>query len=59
LADADFDAEWVHRGIRSHGIRKIIPPERGAPTNKPPSGRWRRRMKQRFGQYRRKYGQRS
>jgi len=58
LADADFDAEWVHSGVRSHGIRTIIPPKRGRPTDKPPSGRWRRRMKQRFGQYKRKYGQR-
>ncbi len=58
LADADFDAEWVHRSVRSHGIRTIIPPERGRPTDKLPSGRWRRRMKQRFGRYKRKYGQR-
>lgn len=58
LADADFDAEWVHRGVRSHGIRTIIPPKRGRPTDKPPSGHWRRRMKQRFAQYKRKYGQR-
>jgi len=58
LADADFDAEWVHSGVRSHGIRTIIPPKRGRPTDKPPSGRWRRRMKQRFSQYKRKYGQR-
>ena len=58
LADADFDAEWVHGGVRSHGIRTIIPPKRGRPTDKPPSGRWRRRMKQRFGRYKRKNGQR-
>jgi hypothetical protein len=58
VADADFDAEWVHRNIRSHGIRSIIPPERGRPSDKPPAGRWRRRMKQRFEDYRRKYGQR-
>ena len=58
LADADFDAEWVHRGVRSHGIRTIIPPTRGRPTHKPPTGRWRRRMKQRFGRYKRTYGQR-
>jgi hypothetical protein len=58
LADADFDAEWAHRSIRSHGIRSIIPPERGRPSDKPPAGRWRRRMKQRFEEYRRKYGQR-
>jgi hypothetical protein len=52
LADADFDAEWVHRSIRLHGIRSIIPPERGRPSEKPPAGRWRRRMKQRFDGYR-------
>src|SRR5271157_1896739 len=58
LADADFDAEWVHRSVRLHGIRTIIPPQRGRPTDKPPWGRWRRQMKQRFGQYKPKYGQR-
>jgi transposase len=57
-ADADFDAEWVHCTVRSHGIRTIIPATRGRPTNKQPTGRWRRRMKQRFGQYKKKYGQR-
>jgi Transposase DDE domain len=58
LADADFDAEWVHEAVRSHGIRTIIPATRGRPSDKPPAGRWRRRMKRRFGQYKRKYGQR-
>jgi hypothetical protein len=56
LGDADYDAEWVHEHVRSYGIRSIIPPERGRPTDKPPSGRWRRRMKQRFDK--KKYGQR-
>jgi hypothetical protein len=58
LADADFDAEWVHQAARSHGMRTIIPATRGRPSDKPPTGRWRRRMKRRFGGYRRKYGQR-
>jgi Transposase DDE domain len=58
LADADFDAEWVHESVRSHGIRSIIPAKRGRPTEKPPTGRWRRRMKTRFSQYKSKYGQR-
>ena len=58
LADADFDAEWVHRSVRSHGIRTLIPPTRGRPTHKPPTGHWRRRMKQRFSRYKQKYGQR-
>lgn len=56
LADADFDGEWVHEHVRSYGIRTLIPPERGRPSEKPPAGRWRRRMKQRFDK--RKYGQR-
>ena len=56
LADADFDGEWVHEYVRSFGIRTVIPPERGRPSDKPPAGRWRRRMKQRFDK--KKYGQR-
>ena len=56
LADADFDGEWVHEHVRSYGIRTIIPPERGRPSEKPPAGKWRRRMKQRFD--RKTYGQR-
>ena len=55
LADADFDGEWVHEHVRSYGIRTLIPPERGRPSEKPPAGR-RRRMKRRFD--RTKYGQR-
>jgi hypothetical protein len=58
LPDADFDAEWVHLAVRSSGTRTIIPPTRGRPTDKPPRGRWRRVMKQRFARYKPKYGQR-
>ena len=58
LADADFDAEWLHKAVRSHGVRTIIPPTRGRPTDKPPTGRWRRVMKPRFARRKRKYGQR-
>lgn len=58
LADADFDAEWLHVAVRSHGIRTIIPPTRGRPSDRPPAGRWRRVMKQRFARLRRSYGQR-
>jgi hypothetical protein len=57
LADADFDAEWLHRAVRSHGIRTIIPPTRGRPSDKPPAGRWRRVMKRRFVRLKRSYGQ--
>lgn len=56
LADADFDGEWVHEHVRSSGIRTLIPPERGRPSEKPPAGKWRRRMKRRLDK--RKYGQR-
>jgi Transposase DDE domain len=56
LADADFDGEWVHEHVRTYGIRTLIPPERGRPSEKPPVGKWRRRMKQRFNK--KKYGQR-
>jgi hypothetical protein len=56
LADADYDGEWVHEHVRSYGIRTLIPPERGRPSDKPPAGKWRRRMKQRFNK--KKYGQR-
>lgn len=56
LADADFDGEWVHEHVRTYGIRTLIPPERGRPSDKPPVGKWRRRMKQRFNK--KKYGQR-
>ena len=56
LADADFDGEWVHEHVRSYGIRSLIPPERGRPSDKPPAGKWRRQMKQRFDK--KQYGQR-
>ncbi len=45
LADADFDAEWLHAAVRSHGVRTIIPPTRGRPTDKPPTGRSRSRSR--------------
>lgn len=56
LADADYDAEWVHEHVRGLGIRTVIPAERGRPSEKPPVGKWRRRMKR--GLDRKKYGQR-
>jgi len=57
LADADYDAEWVHEHVRDeYGIRTVIPAERGRPSERPPAGKWRRRMKRRLD--RKKYGQR-
>lgn len=58
LADADFDAEWVHEAVRSRGVRTIVPPTRGRPSDKPPAGRWRRVMRERFAAFKRRYGQR-
>jgi Transposase DDE domain len=59
LGDADYDAEWVHEHIRAtYGIRTIIPPERGRPSEKPPVGRWRRWMRQQLDNLKAKYGQR-
>jgi len=57
LADAGYDAEWVHSvGREDLGIRTIIPPKIGRPTDKPPSGHYRRIMSQRL--HLTSYGQR-
>jgi hypothetical protein len=56
LGDADYDAEWVHEYVRSYGTRTVIPAERGRPSEKPPAGKWRRRMRRRLDKT--KYGQR-
>jgi len=42
LADAGYDAEWVHELLRDDmGLRSLIPPKIGRPTTKPPTGYWR------------------
>jgi len=57
LADAGFDSEASHAYARhEHRMRTVIPPTRGRPTAKLPSGRWRRLMATRFNK--KKYGQR-
>ncbi len=57
LADAGFDSEGAHCLAREeYGLRTLIPPTRGRPTHKLPTGRWRRLMATRFD--RQKYGQR-
>lgn len=53
LAGADFDAEWRHVAVRAPGVRTIIPPTRGRPSDQPPAGRWRRVMKPRFARRKR------
>jgi hypothetical protein len=61
LADAGYDAEWVHRHARGeYGICALIPPTIGRPTAKPPSTSFRRQMRAYFRRppKRRRYGQR-
>lgn len=49
VADSGFDSEANHRLARLDlGIRSIIPPNAGRPTDKPASTRFRRLMQQRF-----------
>jgi len=49
LADAGYDAEWVHEVAREDlGIRTIIPPKIGRATEKAPTGYYRRVMSQRI-----------
>ncbi|MCG8450368.1 MAG: IS5 family transposase [Pirellulales bacterium] len=48
-ADAGYDSEPNHQFARDeHGIRSIIPPKHGRPTDKPAAGRYRRLMQTRF-----------
>lgn len=57
LADAGYDGEPSHEHARqTYGMRTIIPPTRGRPTENLPAGRWRRRMATHFNK--KKYGQR-
>jgi hypothetical protein len=56
-ADAGYDSEASHTYAREQrGVRTLIPPRIGRPTEKPPSGYWRRQMAAHLGHSR--YGQR-
>ena len=60
LADAGYDSEPNHRDARDkRGVRSFIPATIGRPTGKPPTGRYRRRMKQRLNKDYGRYGQRA
>jgi hypothetical protein len=49
LADAGFDSEASHRYAREQrGVRSVMPAERGRPSSKPPTGRYRRLRRQRL-----------
>lgn len=59
LADAGFDSEHHHVWARErHGTEAIIPPISGRPTDKPPTGAYRRDMKENWQRYNKSYGQR-
>jgi hypothetical protein len=59
LADAGFDSEPNHQYARDIlGVRSFMPATIGRPTNKLPSGRYRRQMKQRLNKNYGRYGQR-
>jgi hypothetical protein len=59
LADAGYDSEPNHRYARERrGVRSFMPAKHGRPTSKPPSGRYRRQMKQRLNKHYGSYGQR-
>ena len=48
-ADAGYDSEANHAvARRDPGVRSIIPPDTGRPTDKPPPTRYRRLMRQRL-----------
>ena len=58
LFDAGYDSEANHRYAREeHGILTTIPPWIGRPSDKPPTGKYRRMMKETWG-LRKYYGQR-
>jgi len=62
VADPGFDGEHNHRAARlDMGVRSVIPPNIGRPSDRPPAGRFRRLMRQRFDRKadRRTYGQRA
>jgi len=60
LADAGFDSEPNHRHARQkRGMKSFIPAKLGRPSSKPPTGRYRRQMKQRLTKRYGRYGQRS
>ncbi len=49
VADAGYDSEKNHQIARHDmNVRSIMPPKIGRPSTKPPAGRYRRLMKQRF-----------
>lgn len=52
LADAGYDSEPNHRHAREkRGVRSVMPAKIGRPTEKPPTGKYRRLMRQRLTEH--------
>jgi hypothetical protein len=59
LADAGYDSEPHHTYARDHcGVRSFMPATIGRPSAKPPTGRYRRQLRQRLNKHYGGYGQR-
>jgi hypothetical protein len=59
VADAGYDSEPNHRYARDqHGVKSFMPADSGRPSAKPPTGRYRRQMRQRLDKHHGGYGQR-
>jgi hypothetical protein len=59
VADAGYDSEPNHRQAREQrGVRSFLPAAIGRPTSKLPTGKYRRRRKQRLNKDYGRYGQR-
>ncbi len=59
VADAGYDSEPNHCYAREqHGVKSFMPASHGRPSRTPPSGRYRRQMRQRLDKKHGGYGQR-
>jgi hypothetical protein len=58
VADAGYDSEPNHRYARQQGVKSFMPAQHGRPSRKPPTGRYRRQMRQRLNKRHGGYGQR-
>jgi Transposase DDE domain len=58
VADAGYDSEPNHRYARRQGVKAYMPAKHGRPSRKPPTGRYRRQMRERLTKEYGGYGQR-
>jgi len=58
VADAGYDSEPNHRYARQQGVKSFMPATHGRPSRNPPTGHYRRQMRQRLTKQYGGYGQR-